>query len=306
MSKEILRLFITGFAMGSADIVPGVSGGTIAFISGIYQQLIDSIHTMSSQVLRLLVRGKIVAALQATPFSFLVPLAAGLLSAILLLTGVLESLLVTHPTHLWGFFFGLVVASIVIVGKRVTRWNSAALVSLSITAVVAFWITGLVSVETAATPLAFFLSGAIAVCAMILPGVSGSFLLVILGKYRQILSAIHDRDMLIVGLVVLGAIVGLATFARVLSFLFKRYEQIVIAGLIGFMVGALRKLWPWKETLSVWVDSDGISHPLAQQNILPGAIDASVISVVALCLLGAGIVLLIERMSPKNTQHGTN
>lgn len=301
--RQLVRTFLTGFAMGSADIVPGVSGGTIAFIVGIYQQLIEAIKTVTSTSLRLFFKGKLHAAVQSVPWQFLVPLGLGILTAILTLTGLIEGLLVSHPVFIWSFFFGLVIASIVVIARTLTRWDGATLSALLLATVVSYLVTGLVGVETPATLPLFFVSGAIAICAMILPGVSGSFLLVVLGKYRQVLAAIHDRELLIIAVFMAGAVIGLASFARVVSYLFKKFPEVTTAALLGFMVGALRKVWPWKETLSTWVDSEGVAHPLAQLNVWP-ELGYPTFLAIGLMLLGCVAVLTLERVAGAGRRHG--
>jgi len=245
--------------MGSADTVPGVSGGTIAFIFGVYEELIFSIKKLTGEVLRLILQGKVRKAIGETPLQFLVPLGLGLVAAIATLAQVVSRLLDTQPVLVWSFFFGLLLASIFIIKKRVTVWNSKNYTVLALSALVAYVMVGLVPVQTPATLTAFFLSGMVAIMAMILPGVSGSFLLILLGKYEQVLGAVTNRDILVLGAVALGAAVGIAVFSRVLSWLFNNYHNVVVASLTGFMIGSLRKVWPWKEEVS----------PLIERNILP-------------------------------------
>ncbi len=284
-----------GFVMGASDIVPGVSGGTMAFIFGIYEQLIESIKLVSGEALKLVLKGKIAEAFKIIPFSFLVPLATGLLGAVVLLSSVLTYMLDTYPVYLWSFFFGLVVASIKVVSKRVTVWSSREIGAAVVAAIAAYLIVGAVPTETAATPLAFLLSGAIAICAMILPGVSGSFLLIILGKYEQILAAVHDKDIVTLGIFMVGAVVGLALFSRLLSWLFEHHENIIISVLTGFMVGSLRKIWPWKETLESVMDRHGDLVPVVQRNIVPRTFDGSVMMAVGLFVVAFVVVMMIER-----------
>jgi putative membrane protein len=293
--RQSLRLFFTGFTMGSADIVPGVSGGTIAFIFGIYEELLYSIKLVSGQVPRLLLQGKIKEAIGVVPFPFLLPLGAGLAAAIITLTSVISYLLQTYPVFIWSFFFGLVLASVVIVSRRIVTWDLHDMVAATVAAAAAYLIVGAVPVETPATLPAFFISGAIAICAMILPGISGSFLLIIMGKYEQIVNAVTQRDFIILGTVILGAVLGLALFSRLLSWLFRRHHDVVVAVLTGFMVGSLRKIWPWKETLTTRINSKGIEVPLQEANILPTAFDQSVMIALLLCALGIVLILLLER-----------
>lgn len=293
--KKYLRLFFTGFTMGAADIVPGVSGGTIAFILGVYEELIDSIKTLSGDFLRLLIKGKIKEAFFVIPFGFLVPLAIGLVTAVLSLTGVLSHLLDTQPVMLWSFFFGLVLASVFLVSKRIVSWDFRDVATMLLFTGFAYWIVGLVPMETPATPLAFILSGAVAISAMILPGVSGSFLLIIMGKYQQVLEAINTQDISTIAFIGIGAVLGLALFSRLLSWLFKKHHDIIIAALTGFMIGSLRKIWPWKETIETRINSHGIEVPLVQQNVLPEALDSTVIYAIALVIFAMVLIIAMEK-----------
>jgi putative membrane protein len=276
--------------MGSADIVPGVSGGTIAFILGIYEQLINSIKTVSGTTLQLILKLKIKQAWQSIPFRFLIPLFAGIFSAIFLLSNALSFLLAHHPSLLWAFFFGLVLASVFIVRKRIPHWTIQNYLILIAFAALAYFIVGMLPVETPSTLLAFFASGAIAICAMILPGISGSFLLVIMGKYEQILQAVTQRDIVTLGVFMVGAAVGLAIFSRILSWLFLHYHDFMIASLTGFMVGSLRKIWPWKETITTRINSHGELVPLIERNIIP---EASLYTLSAILLVFAGFLVIM-------------
>jgi len=282
--------------MGLADLIPGVSGGTVAFISGIYEELLQSIKTVSGDVLKLALKLKIKEAVAAVPFRFLLPLFAGIFTAILTLANVLGYLLETYPSFVWSFFFGLVMASIWLIGKRVTNWNMRGMIACAVTAVVGYVIVGSVPVETPATIPMFFLSGMIAICAMILPGISGSFILLILGKYAQVLDAVREMNLTVLIAVAAGCVVGLAIFSRFLSWLFAKYHDISVAALAGFMLGSLRKLWPWQEVVTTRINSHGAEVVLATKNILPAQFDASTILVIALIVVGIGIILLVDRM----------
>jgi len=298
--KSIVRIFLSGFAMGSADIVPGVSGGTVALIVGVYEELIASIKTVSGEVLRLALKGKILEAFRAIPFRFLIPLAGGLLTAVLTLAKVLEWLLLNQPVFLWSFFFGLVAASIFLVGKRVKNWDLKVIVSLVLGAIAAYLIVGLVPVETPATIPAYFLSGVIAICAMILPGVSGSFLLIVMGKYSQILSAVSNKDFIVLGTVGVGAIIGLSLFSRILSYFFEKHHDLMMAILTGVMLGSLRKIWPWKEVLETYIDSHGVENPLVEKNILPLAYDQNFFFALLVALAGALIIVYLSKFDTKD------
>ncbi len=294
--KSYLRLFITGFSMGTADLIPGVSGGTIAFLSGIYEELLKAIKLVTGDVLRLFLRFKIVEGLKLIPFKFLVPLAIGLFGAIFLLANLLSHLLANYPIFVWAFFFGLVLASVFVVIKRVKKWVLSGKVAFIISAIAAYILVGAVPVETPSTLPVFFVSGMIAIVAMILPGISGSFILVLLGKYQQVLGAVTQRDFLTLGVFTLGAVFGLALFSRVLTWLFSKYHDILIAILAGFMLGSVRKIWPWKEVVLTRVNSHGEIVPLVENNILPSSFDMTVIFAIVLALIGAGIVLYLGKM----------
>lgn len=294
--KKMIRLFTTGFTMGAADIVPGVSGGTVAFLLGIYEELIQSIKLLSGKVPKLLLQGQIKEAWRTIPFGFLVPLVSGLMTALFTLSNLISYLIKAYPQFLWAFFFGLVLASGVVVSKRVVTWNAHDYLACALTAVLAYLFVGAVPVETPNTLLALFLSGAIAICAMILPGISGSFLLVILGKYEQILTAVSNRELLPIFVFGMGTVVGLALFSRVLSWLFRKHHDVVIAMLVGFMFGSLRKVWPWKEVVSTRVDSHGDVVPLIERNIIPDQVNTEVLICLGLFLLGLIVVGLLDRL----------
>lgn len=292
-----IRLFITGFCMGAADIVPGVSGGTIAFLMGIYEELIQSIKTTTGDCLRLaFIKRDIVAAWKKVPFEFLVPLGLGLMTAVFTLAQTLDTLLTTHPVYVWSFFLGLIVASIWLVRTRVKTWDSHDYFALFITTVFTYWLVGLVPTHTSSHPLMIMASGAIAICAMILPGISGSFLLVIMGKYEQILEAVVQKDIWTISIFMVGIIIGISIFARVLSWLFMRHHDITIAALIGFMIGSLRKVWPWKEVLTTRIDSHGLAVPLTDQNILPPSYGEEFWLAIVCMIAGYVLMIVFEKL----------
>lgn len=267
--------------MGAADLVPGVSGGTIAFVSGIYEQLLSAVEIVTGPVLRLVIRGKFVQAYRMTPFKFVVPLGLGMAIAILSLSHLIEYLLADHPNQTWSFFFGLVVASIVLVGRTIKGWSWRELVAIAAGALTTYWMVGAVPLETPATPLAFFFSGMVAICAMILPGISGSFILVLLGKYSQVLHAVSDRDILTILYVGLGAVVGLSVFSRLLKYLLDKHHSVTLGVLFGVLIGSLRKVWPWKLP-------DGT-------NILP-ELSGEVLLALFCAIIGAVLVLGISQL----------
>ncbi len=237
------RLFFTGFAMGSADIVPGVSGGTMAFILGVYETLINAIKSFDAHVIKLLLGFKIKETLEYVPWRFLVALGAGILAAVFSLSRLLSNLLENQPTYIFAFFGGLIIASVVAIGLKV-KWSLGAVVALISGAMAAFVIVGLPAFENVShDPLTLVFSGMLAIMAMILPGISGSFILLILGQYEHVLGAVKNLDIVSIASVGVGAAIGIIAFSRILSWLLKHYYNTTVAVLVGFMLGSLRKIW---------------------------------------------------------------
>lgn len=300
---EYLGLVARGFCMGAADVVPGVSGGTMAFILGIYEELIESIREFGQPpFLRAVTRLRIREVFTIINWKFLLAVLSGIGLAVLTLARVLEWLLENRPTLVWSFFFGLVLASVVAVARRVEKWRLPLWIALILGTVFAFVLVGLVPLQTPDAPWFLFLSGAVAICAMILPGISGAFILVLLGKYEYVLNAVNRRDILDVAWVGLGAAIGIVTFAQVLGWLFKRYHDVTVAVLTGFMLGSLRKVWPWKVDVAFMTGRHGEKIPTVQHNVLPDAVNGEVLFAIALAVLGLGIVLALDwwasRMEP--------
>ncbi|MBW2015452.1 MAG: DUF368 domain-containing protein [Deltaproteobacteria bacterium] len=297
--RTYFLLGLKGFCMGAADVVPGVSGGTIAFITGIYEELLKSIRTFDLRFIRLLFSRRPGEALAHTGWKFLLVLGAGILTAVFTLAKILAWLLLTHPTLIWSFFFGLVLASAWTVAGHLDSWRSAQVLWMLLGATGAYRLVGMIPVSTPDTPWFLFLSGSIAICAMILPGISGSFILVLLGKYEYILRAVNHRDLLTLVLVGMGAATGLVTFVRLLNWLLKKHRNPTLAVLTGFMLGSLRKVWPWKKTLSTMTDPHGKTILFSQGNILPPHWDSEVAYAVGLALVGFLLVLSLHRLAGK-------
>ena len=296
--RDYIGLAARGFVMGSADVVPGVSGGTMAFILGIYEELVMSIRAGArAPFWRALLRLDIRAALTAVNAPFLLAVLAGIAVAILTLASGLEWLLENRPVMIWSFFFGLVLASIVTVRKRIRRWTPALYAALIAGAVGAYFLVGAVPVQTPETAWFLFLSGMLAICAMILPGISGSFILVLLGKYQFVLAAVNQRDIVSLGILGIGSVVGIVTFAQGLAWLFKRYHDLTVALLIGLMAGSLRKIWPWKETVATIIDRHGEILPTVERNYLPPAWTDEVFLALGLALLAIAVVMALDRLS---------
>ncbi|MFP4323860.1 MAG: DUF368 domain-containing protein [Anaerolineales bacterium] len=245
--RENLRIFFSGFAMGTADLVPGVSGGTMAFILGIYETLINAIKSFNLDVARLLLRGQWREALAAIPLRFLSALGLGMVTAILALVRFLTWMLEEHPDYLFAFFFGLVVASIIAIGVQVARWDVWTIGGFIVGTLFALLIVtqNPVGDDNHSYPVLFF-SGMIAIMAMILPGISGSFILLILGQYHYVLSAVRELQLDVIFMVGMGCAIGITIFARVLSWLLRTYEMVTLAVLTGFMMGSLWKIYPWR------------------------------------------------------------
>lgn len=280
--------------MGAADVVPGVSGGTIAFIVGIYEELIDSIKSINASSLRLLFCGKIGAFWKAINANFLLSIVAGICISVFSLAKLITYLLEHQPILVWSFFFGLVLASTWFVGKAIKQWQPKTYVSFAIGTLLAYYITVATPAETPTHPLFIFLCGAIAICAMILPGISGSFILVLLGKYFYIMDAVKSLKLSVLLIFIAGAGIGITTFSRLLSYALRRFHDTTITLLAGFMLGSLNKVWPWKETLETYTDSHGAIKPLVEQNILP---NAHIAEAIGLMFIGFIMVYILEKLS---------
>ena len=303
-TKEYLSLSLKGMAMGAADIIPGVSGGTIAFISGIYEELIETINNVNFEAIKKLKNNGIKSFWTHINGNFLIALLTGIAISIMSLAKVITHLLETHSQLLWGFFFGLIVASVYIVGKQVTKWDINNIISLIIGSSIAFYITILNPMQNPDALWFVFLSGSIAICAMILPGISGSFILLLLGSYEFILVAIKDFKLDVITIFGVGCITGLLAFSKLLNWLFKKYHDITIALLTGFLIGSLNKIWPWKETIQTRINSHGEIVPFIQSNVLPSNFegDSNIIEVILLSLIGLVLIYLLERFSIHNNK----
>lgn len=288
--RDYLGLVLRGIAMGAADVVPGVSGGTIALITGIYEELIESIKSINLESLKLLFQFKIKEFLTAINAAFLVSVLCGIAVSVLTLARVVTYLLEHEPIVLWSLFFGLILASVVSVVKRVNSWNIGSLVSFIVGTGVAYYITIATPATTPDSSLFIFLCGAVAICAMILPGISGSFILLLMGKYLYIMEAIKSFDIAIIATFGAGAAIGIVLFSNLLSWLFNRYHDLTIALLAGFMLGSLGKVYPWKE---IYLDNgvEMTRNILSTEQLIPALISM---------LIGAVFVILMEKISKKH------
>lgn len=303
--RNYLLLLLKGCAMGAADVVPGVSGGTIAFITGIYEELIDSIRRIDLRAVKLFFTLRWGAFWKQINGSFLLAVVGGIAVSVFSLAKLMTWLLEHHPIYIWSFFFGLIIASSVLVAREIKRWNIGSVLALAAGAAVAYFITVTSPAETPDTWWFILLSGAIAVCAMILPGISGAFILLLLGKYAYILGAVSTLNIGVLLLFIVGAAAGIISFSHLLSWLLKNHHSLTIATLTGFMVGSLNKVWPWKETLETYADSHGVLRPLVEANISPAHFraltgsDPLIWQAVVMCLLGFALIYGIESVARK-------
>jgi putative membrane protein len=302
-AKESIKLVAIGMVMGAAEVVPGVSGGTIAFITGIYERLINSVRQFTPYLFIVLKNHGIKTVWRRVDASFLLTLFCGMGLAIILFANAVGYLLRNEPILIWSFFCGLVIASVWIVYKQISRMGLDLVLACCAGAAVGIVVTNLVPVQLAPTPLFIFLGGAVAVCAWILPGLSGSFILLVLGLYAVVIDAIEQFDIVTLSVLGAGCAIGLVSFSQVLSRLFRYFRDETLAVLTGFMLGSLVKLWPWKNTLSYQLREDGSRIPLIQEPVLPQVYaemtgnDAQLLVALTAALVGFVIVILLGRFS---------
>ncbi|PKQ44307.1 DUF368 domain-containing protein [Confluentibacter flavum] len=299
--SDYLIVSLKGLAMGAADAIPGISGGTIAFISGIYEELIATISNIKPSLFRTLFKEGIVAFWKEANGNFALALLLGIVISYVSFMKLAKYLLEYHPILIWSFFFGLIVASIYFVGKQITKWNVSTIIALIIGACIAFYISILPVMAANDNLLFLFFAGAIAICAMILPGISGSFILIILGAYKTISDAIHDIDIKKLLIFIAGAIIGLLSFSHALKWLFKNYHNVTLALLTGFIFGSLNKVWPWKETLTWYTNSKGIKEPLLQESVSPFSFngDSQLLVASILMIIGFLSIFILEKIGSK-------
>jgi putative membrane protein len=290
--------------MGASDVVPGVSGGTMAFILGIYKELIESIRSFDLVFLKLLFSFKLSDSLNHVSWRFLVAVGTGILMAIFSLARILSWLLQNQPVLIWSFFFGLIVASLFTVSRYLEKWTFSIFACVGLGAACTYFLVGLVPASTPDTPWFLFMSGAIAICAKILPGISGAFILVLLGKYHYVLEAVNNRDFLTLFIVAAGAGAGLISFVRFLNWLLNKYYNFTIAMLTGFMLGSLRKIWPWKKSLESMTDIHGNVIVAAHVNIFPNQFNAEVMQALCLAVFGFLIVFFMDFMAERRNHKG--
>jgi putative membrane protein len=318
--KSFFGLLTRGLAMGAADVVPGVSGGTIAFITGIYEELLETISNINFKLLKTWKQEGFKSFWIQLNGSFLISLFLGISISLVSLAKLISYLLETYPIQLWSFFFGLIIASVWLVGKTVKKWNITSIIALIIGTCVAYYITLLTPTTEITNLFYIFICGSLAICAMILPGISGSFILLLLGAYSTILGSLNNLVSSIrisdwsgaseYGLVLLvfgtGCIFGILSFSKLLNFLFKKAHNTTVALLTGFLIGSLNKIWPWKETISTRINSHGETVPFIRENISPSKFEAithesnGLFFCVTLAITGLLFIILIEKIGNKN------
>lgn len=300
--QDYILLVVRGLAMGAADVVPGVSGGTIAFVTGIYEELINSIKAVNIEAVKLLFTKGPLAFFKHINGMFLVSVGMGIAISVITLAKAMQELMVVAPILLWSFFFGLIIGSAITIAPKIKKWNLINVLAAIAGTIIAYFIT---SMTPASTPEYFWfiiLCGSIAICAMILPGISGAFILLMFGKYEFILNAISSMRFDIILLFGVGAAAGLVSFANVFSWLLKKYHDTTTAILMGFMIGALNKVWPWKQTITTFIDRHGVEKPMLQQNILPSHFselagsDSQLGLAIVMLLVGLAVIIGFERV----------
>lgn len=300
-TKDYILLYLKGIGMGGADVIPGVSGGTIAFISGIYDELIDSLKSIDVHALQLLGKFRLADFWKKINGSFLLTVLAGVLTSLLSLAKLMTYLLAHYPIQVWSFFFGLILVSAPLILRDVKHWNFATVLAGLLGVAIAYAITILTPAETPTNLPFIFFCGALAICAMILPGISGAFILLLIGKYEYMITALTSFNLLVIMVFALGCAGGLISFSHLLSWLLHRYRYPALALLAGFMIGSLNKVWPWKEVLSYRLNSEGERVPAFDKSVLPGAFmektgaDPQVFHAILFAALGIFLIVAIEK-----------
>lgn len=331
LMKSRILLFLKGMAMGAADVVPGVSGGTMAFITNIYEEFIEALRNIDLTAIKMLFKGQWKALVEKINLAFLMILLAGILTAAFTLAKLVLFFLENYPIWIWSFFFGLILASSLVVSKKVRQWGYTTVLFVIIGTVIAYFVTESSIIQMPDTPFYIFLAGVISIMAMILPGISGSFLLVILNKYELIIKAMSsfgdfvknglpallqgqwntvktafsNVDFMVMVFFYIGTLTGLLSFSKVLSWLFRKYHDLTVAVLTGFLLGSLNKVWPWKVTISYYTDRHGEKKPLEQDNVLPTSFDSEVFIALGLMVIGFFLVYAIGQASNESNENDT-
>ncbi|HNP68291.1 MAG TPA: DUF368 domain-containing protein [Aequorivita sp.] len=319
---QYLTVTAKGLAMGAADVVPGVSGGTIAFISGIYEELIETIHNLDLGFFKIWKKEGFLKAWKHYNLGFLLGLFSGVFISIISLAKLITWLLEVYPIMVWSFFFGLVIASIVYVGKQITSWRLAVIIAMIIASVASYLITIADPVGSPESTWFLFFAGFIAIIAMILPGISGAFILLLLGAYTTVIGIVTQlgegittlNSSLFLGalgkllIFAVGAVIGLKVFSRALNWMFKHHKNLILAVLTGFMIGALNKIWPWKEVLQYRMNHAGEQIPFIERSILPQNYDGNpqILYATLFAIIGFLTIFLLERVAGRKVISSQN
>jgi putative membrane protein len=301
--KDYFLLFLKGVGMGAADVVPGVSGGTVAFIAGIYEELINSLKAIDVEALQMLFRLRLADFWKKINGNFLITVLAGILTSLLTLARLMTYLLEHEPILLWSFFFGLILVSSPLILKSISRWNAGTVLSFLFGTGIAFIITVLSPAQTPTNLLFIFVCGALAICAMILPGISGAFILLLIGKYEYMMQALIAFNLPVILVFAFGCVTGLIGFSRFLSWILAHYRYATLALLSGFMIGSLNKVWPWKEVTLFRIDPNGNQVAAFDRSILPWQYfaktgqDPQIFKAVLFAAIGIFVVVLIEKVA---------
>lgn len=304
---RLVGIYLRGIAMGAADVVPGVSGGTVAFITGIYEELIYSIKSINPTALGILYKDGLAACWASINGSFLAVLLLGIMTSVISLAKVITYLLDEHPLVVWSFFLGLIAASSIHMIKQIKIWNLSVVIALTLGVVAAVGVAEIRPAEITPTLPIFFGAGCIAICAMILPGISGSFILLLMGMYSHVLTALKDIQVVPILVFAAGCGTGLLGFSQLLSWMFRRYHDRTMALLTGFLIGSLNLVWPWKQTLRYYQNSSGEQLPLQQSNVWPwtyqslSGLESNVLECILFIILGLFLVYLLERVGSKQS-----
>ncbi len=299
----MMTLFLKGLAMGAANVVPGVSGGTIALITGIYERLIFAIKSFNLQALKLVLAGKFAPFWQQVDGAFLAPLLLGVGSGIVLLAKLIKSLLDNYPVPTMAFFFGLILLSVWFVGRTVGKWSAGSIVSVIVGTAIAAGIALMAPASENASAIYLFICGVVAICSMILPGLSGSFVLIIMGNYALVIGAIGRFDLGVLVPMALGCVFGLVAFSNLLTLVFKRFHDQTIALMTGFVLGSLAVIWPWKNSLTMMIEREGgpaREAVVGYQWFLPSLGDSQTLSAIGLMVLGGLTIWATERLGHKS------
>jgi putative membrane protein len=291
--------------MGAADVIPGVSGGTIAFITGIYDELLHSLNAIDRKAFDLLRTFRIADLWKKINGTFLVVLLSGLLTSLLSLAKLMTYFLESYPIHIWSFFFGLIIISAPLVLREIRKWTLATYSSFLLGIVIAYLITVLTPTTSPDYLWFIFFAGALAICAMILPGISGAFILLLIGKYQYMINALLTFDVPVILVFGAGCIIGLLSFSRLLSWILNHYHGIAVALLAGFMLGSLNKVWPWRQVLEYTTNTKGEQVPVIDKSVLPWDYlgltgkDPQLFQAIVMMALGVLIVVMIEKIASR-------